>query len=149
MSKIFLQDSFKEFCKINKLEVNAQQVKIINSLEKFLNNRKIILSRFFKKKEKLCFYLYGAVGVGKTMLLNFVFENLKKRKYRQHFNEFKVNFHNFRHEKKDNNIRISKNQLASSNAELVFLTKEICSKYERPVANWEEARKILDIPLKA
>ena len=47
------------------------------------------------------------------------------------------------------NIRISKDQLASSNAELVFLTKEICSKYERPVANWEEARKILDIPLKA
>ena len=36
MSKIFLQDSFKEFCEINKLELNAQQVKIISSLEKFL-----------------------------------------------------------------------------------------------------------------
>ena len=76
MSKIFLQDSFKEFCKINKLEVNTQQVKIINSLEKFLDNKKTILSRFFKKKEKLCFYLYGKVGVGKTMLLNFAFERL-------------------------------------------------------------------------
>ena len=32
MSKIFLQDSFKEFCQINKFEVNAQQVNIINSL---------------------------------------------------------------------------------------------------------------------
>ena len=103
MSKIFLQDSFKEFCEINKLEVNAQQVKIINSLEKFLDNRQTILSRFFKKKEKLCFYLHGAVGVGKTMLLNFAFERLKIRKHRQHFNEFMINFHNYRHEKKNNN----------------------------------------------
>ena len=103
MSKIFLQDSFKEFCKINKLEVNTQQIKIINSLEKFLDNRETILSRFIKKKEKLCFYLYGEVGVGKTMLLNFAFDKLNIRKYRQHFNEFMINFHNFRHEKKDSN----------------------------------------------
>ena len=103
MSKIFLQDSFKEFCKKNKLEENAQQVKIINLLEKFLNNRETIFSRFIKKKEKLCFYLYGKVGVGKTMLLNFAFDSLKIRKHRQHFNEFMINFHNFRHEKKDDN----------------------------------------------
>ena len=103
MSKIFLQDSFKEFCEINKLEVNKQQVKIINSLEKFLNSRETILSKIIKKKEKLCFYLYGEVGVGKTMLLNFAFERLKNRKHRQHFNEFMINFHNFRHKKKDNN----------------------------------------------
>tara|TARA_B100001248_G_scaffold90728_1_gene67170 strand:+ start:141 stop:335 length:195 start_codon:yes stop_codon:yes gene_type:complete len=64
MSKIFLQDSFKEFCKINKLEVNTQQAKIIDSLEKFLDNKETILTRFFKKKEKLCFYLYGEVGSG-------------------------------------------------------------------------------------
>jgi cell division protein ZapE len=37
------------------------------------------------------------------MLLNFAFERLKIRKHRQHFNEFMINFHNFRHEKKDNN----------------------------------------------
>ena len=103
MSNLSLQDSFKEFCEINKLEVNAQQVKIINSLEKFLDNRETILSRFIKKKEKLCFYLYGEVGVGKTMLLNFAFDKLNIRKYRQHFNEFMINFHNFRHEKKDSN----------------------------------------------
>ena len=93
MSKIFLQDSFKEFCEINKFEVNAQQVKIINSLEKFLGNKETILSRFVKKKEKLCFYLYGEVGVGKTMLLNFAFEKLKIRKHRQHFNEFMKIYH--------------------------------------------------------
>ena len=53
MSKIFLQNSFKEFCELNKFEVNVQQVKIINSIEKFLNNRETILSRIIKKKEKL------------------------------------------------------------------------------------------------
>ena len=103
MSKIFLQDSFKEFCEINKFEVNDQQVKIINSLEKFLNNKETILSRFIKRQERLCFYLHGAVGVGKTMLLNFAFDRLKIKKLRQHFNEFMINFHDFRHEKKDNN----------------------------------------------
>ena len=103
MSKIFLQDSFREFCKINKFEINTHQVKIINSLEKFLDSKETILSRFFKKKEKLCYYLYGEVGVGKTMLLNFAFDSLKIRKLRQHFNEFMINFHNFRYEKKDNN----------------------------------------------
>ena len=41
MSKIFLQDSFKEFCEMNKFEINEQQVKIINTLEKFLDNNKI------------------------------------------------------------------------------------------------------------
>ena len=103
MSKIFLQDSFREFCEINKLEVNVQQIKIINSLEKFLNNKDTILTRFLKKKEKLCFYLYGKVGVGKTMLFDFVFNILKIRKHRLHFNEFMINFHNFRHEKKGDN----------------------------------------------
>ena len=121
MSKIFLQDSFKEFCEINKLELNAQQVKIISSLEKFLDYRETILSRFIKKKEKLCFYLYGEVGVGKTMLLNFAFERLKIRKHRQHFNEFMINFHDFRHEKKDNNTIISFVKELKKKYDLIYL----------------------------
>ncbi len=121
MSKIFLQDSFKEFCEINKLELNAQQVKIISSLEKFLDYRETILSRFIKKKEKLCFYLYGEVGVGKTMLLNFAFERLKIRKHRQHFNEFMINFHNFRHEKKDNNSITSFVKELKKKYDLIYL----------------------------
>ena len=46
---------FKEFYEINKLELNEQQVKIINSLEKFLENRETILSRLFKKKKNFAF----------------------------------------------------------------------------------------------
>ena len=37
------------------------------------------------------------------MLLNFVYDKLEIKKHRQHFNEFMINFHDFRHEKKDNN----------------------------------------------
>ncbi len=103
MLEMNLQNSFKVFCEQNKFEVNSQQIKIINLLDSFFKDEKKIFSRFFKKKEKLCFYLYGKVGVGKTMLLNFVFDRLKLKKNRQHFNEFMINFHDFRHEKKDDN----------------------------------------------
>ena len=37
------------------------------------------------------------------MLLDFVYNRLEIKKYRLHFNEFMVNFHDFRHEKKENN----------------------------------------------
>ena len=96
-----LQDSFEEFCRQNKFEINSQQKEIIYLLEKFLNYKETFLSSFFQKKEKFCFYLYGNVGVGKTMLLNFVYDRLEIKKKRQHFNEFMINFHDFRHEKKD------------------------------------------------
>tara|TARA_Y100000591_G_C21816423_1_gene690983 strand:- start:186 stop:1223 length:1038 start_codon:yes stop_codon:yes gene_type:complete len=103
MSIVNLQDSFRFFCEKNNFESNAQQIQIIDLLDKFLNNKESLLNRFFKKKEKLCFYLYGKVGVGKTMLLNFVFDRIEIKKHRQHFNEFMINFHDFRHKKKHNN----------------------------------------------
>ena len=121
MSKIFLQDSFKEFCEKNKLEVNDQQIKIVNSLEKFFNQKQSILRKFFKKKEKICFYLYGKVGVGKTMLLDFVFNILKIRKKRQHFNEFMINFHDFRHERKDDNTISSFVKKLKKKYDLIYL----------------------------
>ena len=103
--KINLQKSFKEFCKNNKFEINPQQTEIIDLLDRFLNHDDTFLSRLFKKN-KLCFYLHGKVGVGKTMLLNYVYDRLETKKFRQHFNQFMINFHDFRHEKKDdNNIR--------------------------------------------
>ena len=103
MLKTHLQNSFKEFCEQNRFEINSEQLEIINLLDKFFNNNEKFLSRIFKKHRKLCFYLHGKVGVGKTMLLNFVYSRLRIKKCRQHFNEFMLNFHNFRHEKKDDN----------------------------------------------
>ena len=45
-----LQDSFKDFCKKNKYEVNTQQIQIIDLLDNFLNHKETFLSRILKKK---------------------------------------------------------------------------------------------------
>ena len=101
-----LEKIFLEFCVEKKFEINQSQIEIINHLQDYYkkNFERSILSKFLSKKnEKLGFYLAGDVGVGKTMILNFFFENLKKRKLRLHFNEFMINFHNFIFQNKDKN----------------------------------------------
>ncbi len=121
MLEMKLQNSFKEFCKQNKFEVNSQQSEIIDLLDSFFNYKKTIMGRLFKKKEKLCFYLYGKVGVGKTMLLNFVYDRLKIKKKKQHFNEFMISFHDFRHIKKDNNTIRAFVKKLKKKYELIYL----------------------------
>ena len=92
-----LQNKFIEYCNTSNFEINRNQIKIINSLEKFSteNFGTSLLKNFFNKKIKLGFYLHGDVGVGKTMLLNFYYNNLKFKKGKVHFNEFMINFHDF------------------------------------------------------
>ena len=92
-----LQNKFIEYCNTSNFEINRNQIKIINSLEKFSteNFGTSLLKNFFNKKIKLGFYLHGDVGVGKTMLLNFYYNNLKFKKSKVHFNEFMINFHDF------------------------------------------------------
>ena len=64
-----LQNKFIEYCNTSNFEINLNQIKIINSLEKFSaeNFDTSLLKNFFNKKIKLGFYLHGDVGVGKTM----------------------------------------------------------------------------------
>jgi cell division protein ZapE len=121
MSKSNLLDSFKEFCKKNKFEINNQQIKIVNSFDNFLSPKKTFFGNFFKTQKKLCFYLHGNVGVGKTMILNFIYDQLKIKKYRIHFNEFMINFHDFRHEKEDDNSIKSYVDTLKRNYELIYL----------------------------
>ena len=121
MSKKDFQDLFKEFCKKNNFEVNKHQLEIIHLLERFSDQKNTFLSKIFKKKEKLCFYLYGKVGVGKTMLLNFFFDNLKVKKHRVHFNQFMINFHDFRHDKKDDNTISSFVKKLKEKYDLIYL----------------------------
>lgn len=45
----------------------------------------------------------------------------------------------------EDNIRLDRNTLAPSNAALVKRVTELCDKYERPVATWQQAREILDL----
>ncbi|PJE30136.1 3-keto-5-aminohexanoate cleavage enzyme [Pseudooceanicola marinus] len=49
----------------------------------------------------------------------------------------------------EDNIRLDKTTLAPSNAALVQRVTSLCEKYERPVATWQQAREMLDLPLRA
>ncbi|PVB62201.1 3-keto-5-aminohexanoate cleavage protein [Labrenzia sp. 011] len=48
----------------------------------------------------------------------------------------------------EDNIRLDQKNLAPSNAALVKRAADLCAKYERPVATWQQAREILDLPVK-
>ncbi len=121
MSKFSLQDSFREFCKKNSYENNNQQIQIIHQLDKFLYPKKTFWDNFLIKRDKLCFYLHGNVGVGKTMIFDFVYNQLKITKLRLHFNEFMISFHNFRHDKDDDNSIRSFVKNLKNKYELIYL----------------------------
>ena len=100
-----LKKLFLEYCEEKKFEINQSQIEIIKYLQDYYkqNFKKSFFNKLFNKKvDKLGFYLSGDVGVGKTMILNFVFDQLKEKKLRFHFNEFMINFHNFIFENKGN-----------------------------------------------
>ena len=87
MSKLF-EKEFISFCEDQDLELNINQIKVIKKLEQYYRiNFKTFFSKLFSKKSsQKAFYLYGDVGVGKTMILNFFFDRLHEKKLRKHFN---------------------------------------------------------------
>ena len=105
-----LNDLFLDYCKTNKFEVNSDQLTAVIELEKFYLENKFSLKDIFflKEDKKYGFYLHGDVGVGKTMILNFFFEKIEIKKLRLHFNEFMINFHDFKF-KNENRENIIKN----------------------------------------
>ena len=100
---INLEEKFISYCNLKNLELNPNQIIIIKKLNNYYddNFKNSFLNFFSKKVSKKGFYLYGGVGVGKTMILDFFFNLFDKKKKRLHFNEFMLNFHNFVHENKD------------------------------------------------
>ena len=121
-----LNQSFQNHCKKNNLEINSYQLNLINDLNNFydLNFNKSFLKKIFSKdSSKPGFYLHGDVGVGKTMILNFFFDQVGERKLRKHFNEFMLNFHDFFHERKEKNEENIINQFVKdlkSKASLIY-----------------------------
>lgn len=104
-----LESKFHEYCRINNLQINSEQLKVIEKLQTFANNnfKSFFSNLFSKQKQVKGFYLFGDVGVGKTMILNFFFNQLTQKKTRLHFNEFMINFHDFAHQqnqKREENI---------------------------------------------
>jgi len=121
-----LNQLFQNHCKKNNLEINSNQLNLINELNNFYNlnfNKSFLKKIFSKDSYKPGFYLHGNVGVGKTMVLNFFFDQVGERKLRKHFNEFMLNFHDFFHERKEKNEENIINQFVKdlkSKASLIY-----------------------------
>jgi len=122
-----MKKKFLKFCLDHKFQQNKKQLKVLDLLIEFYKNDgffKKVLSRFFKSEKKLGFYLQGGVGVGKTMLLSFFFDNLETKKKHIHFNELMIEFHDFRHnyklQGKENSINIFVKNLKQK-ANLIYL----------------------------
>ena len=115
-----LVNKFNLFCKTKNFENNLNQIQLIKTLQQFYNdNFKFSIKKFFTKdNSKKAFYLYGEVGVGKTMILNFFFNLINKNKQRLHFNEFMLEFHDFVH----------KNKSSNNENVIVFFVKKLKSK---------------------
>ena len=106
-----LKKLFINHCEDHQYEINQNQLDIINYLRIYYKENFTLsfFTKFLKKeKNKLGFYLVGDVGVGKTMILNFFFNEFKKKKLRIHFNEFMIKFHDFvfQNKNKENAIEI-------------------------------------------
>ncbi len=102
MAKNF-EEKFKLYCNSENLEINQNQIIIIKKLQDYFNEnfKKSFFNFLSKQDSKKAFYIFGDVGVGKTMILDFFYNSLNEKKKRNHFNEFMLNFHNFAHDKKD------------------------------------------------
>ncbi len=119
-----LKKLFINLCEDKQYEINQNQLDIINYLRIYYseNFTQSFFSKFFnKKKNKLGFYLVGDVGVGKTMILNFFFDELEEKKLRLHFNEFMIKFHDFVFQNKDkeNPIELFVKNL-EKNAQIIY-----------------------------
>jgi len=100
-----LEEKFQTHCNTQNLELNPNQIILVKQLDNFYkeNFKSNLLKFFSKQSSKKSFYLYGDVGVGKTMILDFFFNLVNQKKHRLHFNEFMLNFHDFVHDYKDKN----------------------------------------------
>tara|TARA_B100000795_G_scaffold111080_1_gene82008 strand:+ start:410 stop:1453 length:1044 start_codon:yes stop_codon:yes gene_type:complete len=122
-----LNKLFQNYCKKNNLEINPKQLDLIEELNLFYNqnfNKTLLKKIFTKQKHKTGFYLQGDVGVGKTMILNFFYNNFDKTKQRFHFNEFMINFHDFvfnnKKNEEENNIDKFVKKLKSKSTLIYF-----------------------------
>ena len=79
-----IEEKFKNYCNSKNFEINQKQIIVIKKLQDYYKkNFNFFFFNFFSKDHpKKSFYLYGDVGVGKTMILNFFFDHIKERKIR-------------------------------------------------------------------
>ena len=76
---------YEQLCKDKHIEHNIKQKDLVIELDKFLlgSSRNFIKKLFrYNLNQKKCFYLYGGVGIGKTLIMDLFYDdvNLKKNK---------------------------------------------------------------------
>jgi cell division protein ZapE len=106
MYHLNITEAFKKYTKKHSLQKNVNQEDLIKTLDTLTEQLKpsflkSVTSIFSSKKPK-GFYLYGDVGAGKTMIVNFFLEYLNHpRVLKTHFNKFMVDIHNKLHKLKN------------------------------------------------
>ena len=82
-----LEDKFNLYCSSKNFEINQNQILVIKKLQEYYkeNFKSFILKFFTKGYSKKGFYLYGDVGVGKTMIADFFYKEINEKKIRLHF----------------------------------------------------------------
>ena len=98
-----LINNFNHYCNSKNFEINQNQIEVMKKLQDYYKNnfKSFFFNAFTREYPQKSFYLFGDVGVGKTMILDFFFDHIKEKKLRLHFNEFMLNFHDFVHKRKD------------------------------------------------
>lgn len=94
----------KEYKEDTNQSIIAKQLQIVyDNIDAYKPQEKNLFTKFFKQKQNVPkgLYIYGAVGGGKTMLMDLFYNSCKiERKSRVHFHEFMVEVHKRMHELK-------------------------------------------------
>ena len=112
---VSLIESYQERCRADSLEENNLQLDLLRELGEFNktlrpNLIKKISTLLNSNSNKNCFYIYGKVGVGKTLIMDLFYNNINEvRKKRIHFHEFMINTHDALHLIRKNNSKIKDN----------------------------------------
>ena len=98
-----LIQSYRERCQSESLEENDLQIKLLQDLSIFRKNLKLnylekIKLLFKESSISSCFYIFGNVGVGKTLIMDLFYNEIHEvRKKRIHFHEFMISTHESLH----------------------------------------------------
>ena len=106
MYHLNITEAFKKYTKKHSLQKNINQEDLIKTLDTLTEQLKPSFLKsvtgIFSSKKPKGFYLYGDVGTGKTMIVNFFLEYLNHtRVLKTHFNKFMVDIHNKLHKLKN------------------------------------------------
>ena len=90
---------FDSFCKKNNIKKNSEQLDLVEKFDDFhaiISEEASLIGKIFSKKPaQLGYYIYGDVGVGKTMICNEFFNYIDIKKKKTHFNKFMIEVHDF------------------------------------------------------